>query len=129
MFRSASPISMKLFALLPILLAGSALASPFAIEDSPAIANSKIAQYATLDDCRNNRNLLTSRRPLEGQCYIKDWRAQALYLVRGTCCAGAHIVAHMDDKCQVKNGGMAMGECITPPWGTQSHLLWSWVNP
>ena len=52
-------------------------------------ANSKINQYASMDDCNNDRNIISHASPSESSCHKIDSRTKAMYLVVGSGAAAA----------------------------------------
>ncbi|EPE35243.1 hypothetical protein GLAREA_10940 [Glarea lozoyensis ATCC 20868] len=76
--------------------------------------NSKLNQYATIDDCNNDRNILFHASPSEGSCHGVDGKTGALYLVTGDGAAGAYFVSKTTGDCKGDGPTLAQGTCISP---------------
>lgn len=63
-------------------------------------ANSKINQYASLDDCNHDRNIISHASPSEGSCHTIDGRTRALFLVVGSGAAAATFWGTNTSDCQ-----------------------------
>ncbi|QIX01113.1 hypothetical protein AMS68_006630 [Peltaster fructicola] len=102
---------MKCSIFLSTVLAGAALA-----------ANSKLNQYANINDCNNDKNIISHASPVVGSCHQIDAKTGAVYLVTGSGAAGEVYSAYANGGCsgKVTEAPVPEGKCVTLPAGTVS---------
>ncbi|KAH8726759.1 hypothetical protein GQ44DRAFT_771124 [Phaeosphaeriaceae sp. PMI808] len=74
------------FFLLAAAIAIPALAMPEPVSGGASLNardGVKLNQYATMDDCRNDRNILYHAAPVSGKCYTLDGKTGAFFYNTG----------------------------------------------
>ncbi|PVI03071.1 hypothetical protein DM02DRAFT_652872 [Periconia macrospinosa] len=59
------------------------LVAAFAIQLSAAADTVKLNQYRSLDDCKNDRNILFHAAPISGTCYNIDSQTRGIFFNTG----------------------------------------------
>ncbi|KAF9700004.1 hypothetical protein EKO04_001986 [Ascochyta lentis] len=85
-------------------------------------ASPKLNQYASVDDCNHDRNIISHASPALWSCHQVDGRTRAVYLVVGDGNAGQYYFTGCDQ--HYTNGRLATGQCITLPGGTTQIGKW-----
>ncbi|PVI01590.1 hypothetical protein DM02DRAFT_654329 [Periconia macrospinosa] len=99
-----------------------AIVLTFLLGQGVLAANPKLNQYASIDDCKNDRNIISHASPSLWSCHKVDGRTQAVYLVVGDGDAGQYYFTGCDEH-NTRNR-LATGQCITLPAGTTEIGKW-----